>query len=222
MNTRPYSLRLLVICAVCSAAAISHVVQAQKNQETTNSFCPTSFSWMLKYASPTLDRSSRNSVLLDKPCFKQAMQHAFGHSPSFMGADEPISKMAALFLQVQSNGPVSGNDRFIRLNGCVPHDCPTTGMIWIDTKGTQQIVFTASSETLPIGKQTLFVRHLWLYTSTPIDDVTALPSPLIDSIEDTYQYQTFSSATIVQPDGEMIAVSPETLHLRPIDLPATK
>jgi hypothetical protein len=175
--------------------------------------CPQNLSWMLNYAAPNGKSDNENEKLVTLPCFKKAVQKALRLDQSFIGKSLPVATAALLSVEVYGVGPASSDHRYITVQGCVRHDCPSVGMIWIDTAGTGQIVFAISRDIPADGKNYSDRYHLWLYSSIHISEEQILPEPLLNSLQNVFEREKFVSAMIVQPDGEMSAALPATLHL---------
>jgi hypothetical protein len=118
------------------------------------------------------------------------------------------------------------DQRYVTADGCVPHDCNDRGMLWIDTAAhPAKLIFvgTASVRTGPADAGSR--DRLWLFSSSKLD-FQNLPQPFLTSLRRWkdriaasnyngtagYHYN-FILATIVQPSGEMIDISPALLHL---------
>ena len=177
---------------------------------------------MLKYAAPNGKSDAANEKLVNLPCFKKLLERAFPMEQSFMGKGLPVSEAALYAVSSYGAGPQSTEGRYITVQGCVPHDCPSAGMIWIDTANPGQIVFAVSRDIPANGDVYSDMYHLWLYSSTPIPESQHLPEPLLDSLKDVYERENFISATIIQPSGEMVAALPSTLHLNQIQATPAK
>jgi hypothetical protein len=177
---------------------------------------------MLKYAAPNGKTDDANERLVGLSCFKKSLERAFPMEQSFIGKSLPVSEAALYAVSRYGAGPQSTEGRYITVQGCVPHDCPSAGMIWIDTANPGQIVFAVSRDIPANGDVYSSMYHLWLYSSTPIPESQQLPEPLLDSIKEVYERENFVSAVIVQPNGEMVAALPSTLHLNQIQATPAK
>jgi hypothetical protein len=218
--------RLLTVVAIVVLAQSSHAraqnVASAVHADRTQIACPRSLSWMLTYVAPNNNSDPVKDKLVELPCFKRALEKAFPNAHSFMGK-ELVATTALLFVQVHSiSGPTSSDGRYITVDGCVRHSCPDAGMIWIDTFGNGQIVFAASRDIPANGNVYSDMFHLWLYSSKPIPENQQLPQPLLASLQNVYAQEEFVSAMIVQPNGEMLAALPSTLHLNQIQATPAK
>ena len=188
-------------------------------QRPAVSVCPKDMKWMLKYAAPNGKSDDGNERLLRLPCFRTAMRSAFPANHSILGNTVSVAEAADIYTQVYAQGPVSQANRYITIEGCVPHSCPNTGMIWIDTLDKGAIVFAASEEivTYPITPKSFSGKfHLWIYsTLAPLDvnEPKKLPSQLIGSLNTVFANEAIASVTLIQSDGRLQSVTPETFQL---------
>jgi hypothetical protein len=212
-----------VVCFACAASflATCGMGTAQPTTRTGNA-CPRSLTWMLKYAAPNGKTDDANERLVGLSCFKKSLERAFPMEQSFIGKSLPVSEAALYAVGVYGAGPQSSEGRYITVQGCVPHECPSIGMIWIDTAKPSQIVFTVSRDVPANGKTDSDWYHLWLYSSTLIPENQQLPEPLLDSLKEVYKSENFVSATMIPPHGEMLAALPSTLHLNQIQATPAK
>jgi len=202
-----HRLSSIFLIIVMSAAAAN----AQGHASTT---CPKDLSWMLDYAAPNKKSNDDNEKLLNLPCFKDAIRKAFPAKQSMLGNDFPLSKAILNYVAVYGEGPQSFDNRYITIQGCYPHQCPSVGMIWIDTKRPGALIFAGSDEINPLKSPEDF--HLWMVTTLP--DLNQrqpldLPEPFIRSLAAVFATEHFVSATVVHRDGRMENLMPETLHL---------
>jgi hypothetical protein len=149
------------------------------------------------------------------------LQHSLPQRESWWvngyGGYAPVSSIVQEFIGVPKDLFVD-DDRYVTATGCVPHDCASNGMLWIDT-GTQPatVVFVAED---PIESSTGGAGiHLWLYASKPLGFGALAPdllarmqrwhSSLVASVQKLPQpdqssfSQHVSVATLVQPNGRM-------------------
>jgi len=202
-----HRLSSIFLIIVMSAAAAN----AQGHASTT---CPKDLSWMLDYAAPNEKSKDDNEKLLDLPCFKDAIRKAFPAKHSMLGNEFPLSKAIFNYVAVYGEGPQSFEQRYITIQGCYPHQCPSVGMIWIDTKMPGAFIFAGSDELSPSKYPGDF--HLWMITTLP--DLNQrqpldLPEPFLRSLAKVFADEHFVSTTVVHLDGRMEYLTPETLHL---------
>ncbi len=125
------------------------------------------------------------------------------------GGSAPVSSIVQEFIGVPQ-GLLLDDDRYVTASGCVPHDCVTNGMLWIDT-GTQPatVVFVASVSIQSFKGDA--GNHLWLYASKTLN-FEVLPPDLLAGIARWHNSiinskplfsQSVTVATLVQPNGRM-------------------
>lgn len=136
----------------------------------------------------------------------------------------PLPEMMQIFMGVPGNTVLDDN-RYVTLDGCVPHDCyMNRGMIWIDTESNPAVLIFAGIN--PVSSNTPpFRSHLWIYPSRKLN-WQQIPASYLSSLHrwlatigadhymgtDGYRYD-FSMATIVQPDGIMEDLGTDILGL---------
>ena len=140
----------------------------------------------------------------------------------------PLPDLIQMFIGVPG-GLSLDEDRYVTADGCVPHLCDVNrGMLWIDTGvHPADAIFVATNLVSGDGSQD--ASHLWIFSSNKLNWQHLPPSFLISlprwlsTIAKPGYYGTsgypfnFVLATIVQPNGEMEDITPETLHLRSIE-----
>lgn len=130
----------------------------------------------------------------------------------------PVSRIVQEFIGVPRNLLVD-DDRLVTATGCVPHDCTTNGMLWIDTDAHPATVIFAAEvmiESVKGGDN----NHLWIYASTQ-QNFEALPPSFLaslmrwhSSISTKMLPQTVTVATLVQPNGRMTDLTYDTLFFK--------
>lgn len=110
-------------------------------------------------------------------------------------------------------------DRYVTANGCVPHVCEYRGILWIDTaRHPAQLIFVAAGDE----------NMLWIFSSTRLNG-KQLPQPFLASFhrwrDQLIQFDSqghssstylddFLAANLVQPNGEIVTLSPSALGLQ--------
>ncbi|SEF54857.1 hypothetical protein SAMN05421819_0381 [Bryocella elongata] len=174
--------------------------------------CPSDLRWMLEYAAPNGKSPEQNEKLLDAPCFRIALRRAFPLRYSMRGKDLTFADYVTWHLQVFSDGPQQKANRYVIIRGCVPHSCPDTGLLWIDT-ATGSLVFAGSEAMRPFKSD---AYHLWFATTLPDRNerqTLNLPAELLDSLKDTFVRERFVSVTVIDSAGTMDTYLPTTFGL---------
>ena len=138
---RPSSLHLAP-CLLLLAATASAGAQAQE-EAPTQLHTPTlnphrrhraeDLSWLWQYAEPA--PVGRENELVADSNFRSFLKANLTAPQSFWGT-EPLADVAREFLSVPGS-VLADSNRYLSIDGCVPHFCPDRGLLWIDT-GTQQ------------------------------------------------------------------------------------
>jgi hypothetical protein len=136
----------------------------------------------------------------------------------------PLPDMMQIFMGVPGNAVLDEN-RYVTVDGCVLHDCDgNRGMLWIDTGlNPATLIFVGID---PITSQAApWENHLWIFTSKKLNWQQA-PAPFVSSLHrwlatigtkgyfDTNGFRyNFAIITIVQPNGVMVDLGPDTFGL---------
>lgn len=129
----------------------------------------------------------------------------------------PVANLIQTFIGVPGD-VVLDNNRYVTADGCVPHDGFDRGMLWIDTGANPaHIIFVATQliSSLGPGDETL-----WLFSSAHLN-WTDLPPAFLTSLKRwqdknnaTGYPQHITIATLVQPSGEQINLTPPSLFYK--------
>jgi len=166
-----------------------------------------------------LTNDPRFGALL-KASFPQRQWFWFEHGRLVSTADLIIT-----FIGVPGDA-ILDDGRYVTADGCVPHDCVANrGMLWIDSQSHPATLIFAGIG-LVSGEASQDASRLWIFSSTklnwqhlPPSFLASLPRWLSTIAKPDYKgtngYRyNFVLATIVQPNGLMEDITPETLHLR--------
>jgi hypothetical protein len=83
------------------------------------------------------------------------------------GGVAPVSSIVQEFIGVPKD-LLLDDDRYVTATGCVPHDCLTTGMLWINTETKPATVIFVGEDLVAGGQKGESGYHLYLYTSREI------------------------------------------------------
>ena len=161
------------------------------------------------------------------PRFALLLQSSFHQRQWFFRDNDTLAPLADV---IQTYIGVPGDalldqDRYITADGCVPHVCEDRGMLWIDT-GTHpaQVIFVATGDVNGAQRDTPS-NMLWIFSSSKLN-WQQLPQPFLDSLhrwrndlvqQDGFTFQDgFAIANLVQPNGEIVTLSPSVLGLQPL------
>lgn len=177
-------------------------------------------SWVRDFASPVSEKGRENQLNWD-PRFRALLQSSLPQHQFFWRDHGRFTLLPAL---VQTFIGVPGSvllehDRYVTIDGCVPHDCGDRGLVWIDTVPSKHspVIFVATSNINNGPSETGSPIHLWLFSSTTLD-WQKMPPQFLSSLSEWWNSTTKAWAklvperivliTIVQPSGEMVDLSP--------------
>jgi hypothetical protein len=169
------------------------------------------------------------------PRFSPLLRSAFPQRQWFWldgGKFTSVPNLIQLFLGVPGSALVD-QDRYFTANGCIPHDCVNRGMLWIDTAPhPAQLIFIANDEISGDGKGP--DQILWIFSSSQLN-WQKLSRPFLDSFhrwhsnlvqqDRNYTWSDLNSflvANLVQPNGEIVTLSPSVLGLQTQSTGATQ
>jgi hypothetical protein len=159
------------------------------------------------------------------PHFRALMQQSLHQRQSFWrdhGHFESVPELIATFIGVPGSVTLA-QDRYLTVDGCVPHACSARGMVWIDLAAAKpSVIFVAENQINQSRDEKGSPQHLWLFSSTTLD-WQHMPQPFIDSFDKWFAAYHATSAryfeiypaivTIVQPTGENVDLTPALVGL---------
>jgi hypothetical protein len=227
----------LQLAAVLSLAAASLPAVAQPAHAPESSPAMDA-AWIRAFAVPEIDRpidpeaahplGEENRINTD-PRFAALLKSALPQRQWFWYEHRHLVSTANLihtFVGVPGDAILDQN-RYVTLDGCVPHYCPDHGMLWIDTGAhPATLIFAGTGEVF--SDNSADKNRLWIFSSIKLN-WQQIPQPFLASLfrwltliaipgggTSGYKYN-FVLVTIVQPNGVMEDITPETLHLRSIE-----
>ncbi len=231
MLVRPsWLFRCLLVLPLCSAQAQVTVAPAANAYELADNA-----GWVREFAAPDTPPDKprivgvgRGNDLNWDPRFVALLHSSFRQRQWFWYDHykfPPLPDVVQTFLAVPGD-VILDKDRYVTVDGCVPHAGYLRGLLWMDTgEHPAAVIFSGidlvSSES---GKESY---HLWLFSSKKLAR-NQMPGPFLASLHrwltilstngyrgtNGYKYH-FDLVTLVQPTGEMVDISPETMHLNP-------
>jgi hypothetical protein len=179
-------------------------------------------SWLWQYTKPAPDGNENG--LTGDPHFQTFLQQHLTAPQSFWGnGTESLADTATEFLALPGIARADDN-RYITITGCVPHFCPSRGMIFVDTAGSHPLVVFAAidwNRESHATDEASAEYTLWIFPDRPLtlpnttDETPHLPPPLQKSLG------IFSAALnggtvpplvthafVVNPDGKPYAIAP--------------
>ncbi len=177
-------------------------------------------SWVRDFASPSQgsEKGRENQLNLD-PRFHALLQSSLQQHQFFWrdhGRFTPVPDLVQTFIGVPGSVLLDQN-RYVIIDGCVPHDCGDRGLVWIDIAPAKRppLIFVATGDISNGPGDRERQIHLWLFSSTPLNFQKMPPQFL--SIVSQWWNRTSQGwdvperivlVTLVQPTGEMVDLSP--------------
>ena len=164
--------------------------------------------WARAFASP----EKKDADNKWNPQFRALMQKSFHQRQTFW---RDLGVPAGVTLD---------QDRFVTMDGCVPHACSARGMVWIDTKGSGKplVIFVAQQDVSTVDTDKHTLQHLWLYSSVELN-WQKMPPQFQQSLlrwyasyqETWIKYFRIDALmlTLVEPSGLTYDLSPSLLGL---------
>ena len=226
-SSRPLLSRMLAIELLFSVAVVAAAAQPKPHplaQQDTDA------SWAKAYATSCSDQKhpcppstdGYENAFNGDPRLLTLLKHSLPQRESWWvngyGGSAAVSSIVREFIGVPGALLVDEN-RYVTAAGCVPHDCPTIGMLWIDT-GMRPATVIFVAEVMIEDVKGRDANHLWVYTSA-LENFEALPPNFLtslkrwhDSVPTKYSPQTVTVATLVQPNGRMQDITFDTLFYK--------
>jgi len=199
-------------------------------QPETSTKTSANLSWIREAAasSPSSEDARAVAVKSD-PRFTSLLRSSL-HQQQFFWRDHgqftALPELVQLFVGVPGSTLVH-EQRFVVLNGCVPHSCSARGMLWIDTQSTQPaLIFVATDDVHGADSDKGAMIHLWLFSSTKLN-WQQLPPSFTSSMGEwwvsttkvwqKYYTERVTIVSLVQPSGEIVTLSPSLFHFAALD-----
>jgi len=141
----------------------------------------------------------------------------------------PLPDLIQTFIGVPGSALLD-EDRYLTANGCVPHDCTTRGMLWIDTTAhPAKLIFVATGDVSAGTGDKGASSMLWIFSSSKLN-WQKLPQAFLNSLHRWQNDLTeqdrkghvawidqggFLVANLVQSTGEIVVITPSVLGLEP-------
>jgi hypothetical protein len=162
-------MRTFMMLAMLALVA-APVTKAQTKQPTAASDA----SWVRTYAPPNeansataaehLHRGSLESDPRFIPLLRATLPQRQSWWVNGYGGSATVIDVVQEFLGIP-NDPIVDDNRYVTLTGCVPHDCTTHGMLWIDTGTKPATVIFVGEDIVGGGLKGESGYHVYLYTS---------------------------------------------------------
>ena len=188
-------------------------------------------SWLAPYANPAPD--GRGSELTRDSRFKLFLRDHLTAHQIFWNENESLGDTAIEFLGVPGQVVLDDN-RYFSFDGCVPHFCPSRGLLFVDIGTPHPLVVFVAIDWVKDNKvpgQTGAEYTLWLFSNRALniaggtDDANTehVPPALIHTIS-RWAAQPTSGSTVlpnithtvlVDPTGTPLQVPPASLGITP-------
>jgi hypothetical protein len=188
-------------------------------------------SWLAPYATPAPD--GRGDDLNHDPHFKVFLRDHLTARQTFWNENESLADTALEFLGVPGQVILDDN-RYFSMDGCVPHFCPSRGLLFVDLGTAHPLVVFVAIDWVKDNKtpgQSGAEYTLWLFSNRPLtigsatDEATSehLPPALIHTISRWAAEPTAGSTVVpnitntilVDPNGTPHQVPPTSLGITP-------
>lgn len=212
-------LAALTLALTASAPAQFHFPQ----HITKNKSQKEDVSWLAPYATPEPD--GRENELIHDIRFKAFLRDHLKAPQTFWNENESLPDTVMEFLEVPGKVVLDDN-RFLAIDGCVPHFCPSRGLLFVDL-GTDHalVVFAAIDWTKDNRTPTQSGAEytMWIFANHPLSD-GPIPPALTRAISHWTAQPSSASTTpqnitntvLVDPDGTPHQVPPATVGVTSI------
>jgi hypothetical protein len=164
-------------------------------------------------------KGGRENALNWDTRFTALLQSSFHQKQWFWrdnGTFTPLHDLVRIFIGVPGSVLLDDN-RYVTVDGCVPHACDARGMLWIDT-GVEPatLLFSAMERVSGMNREDQF--QLWLFASASVN-WGKLPQNYLASLKrwrDQNAAHGYNErlviVTLVQPDGQINTITPSSLN----------
>lgn len=211
----------LAFALTVSAPAQFHMPQLSHKEKTTKD----DVSWLAPYASPEPD--GRENDLVHDIRFRSFLRDHLKAPQTFWNENQSLPDTVAEFLEVPGKVILDDN-RFLSIDGCVPHFCPSRGLLFVDLGTAHPLIAFAAIDWTKDNKtpsQEGAEYTLWLFTNQPLN-ASAMTEALKRTIarwtaqpsSDSNTLQNITNAILVDPDGTPHQTPPATLGVYTVPL----
>jgi hypothetical protein len=188
-------------------------------------------SWLAPYANPTPE--GRGDDLIHEPRLKPFLRDHLTAHQIFWNENESLGDTAIEFLGVPGQVVLDDN-RYFSFDGCVPHFCPSRGLLFVDLGTAHPLVVFVAIDWVKDNKtpgQTGAEYTLWLFSNHPLTidsaaneaGVEHVPPALIHTISrwaaqptaGTTVVPNITNTVLVDPTGKPQQVPPASLGITP-------
>ncbi|MGA8939880.1 MAG: hypothetical protein WB439_12025 [Acidobacteriaceae bacterium] len=174
--------------------------------------------WLWQYTQPA--PNGNEAGLLDDPRFKSMLHDNLKAPQSFFrNGALPLADVAEHYFGMIFSAVRGMDNRYITFNSCVPHDCTSQGLLWIDTAPAHPTIVFVATQWTTEGKSDADPDadfNLWVFSNRPLDPEHPPPT-LVTAISkwDYMQPRHIKTALIVDPNGMPHKVDPRILGATP-------
>jgi len=217
MNKKTTSVMIVIASTILLFSSAASQGASSARLET-----PNDLAWARAFASP----EKKDGDNKWDPHFRALMRGSFPQRQSFWrdhGKFPSVPELVEEFIGVPGGVSVD-EDRYVTMDGCVPHACSARGMVWIDTRGSGKplVIFVAPEDVSTANSEKRAPQHLWLYASDQLN-WQKMPPEFVKSLARWYgAYQATWARyyrmnvlmlTLVEPNGLTYDLSPTLFAL---------
>jgi hypothetical protein len=210
------SLLLLITGAAVAMPTQTHFPQLKRDKKQTEDL-----QWLWQYATPA--PAGNENGLTNDPRFLSFLKQHLTAPQTFWGDPgkgrpyDPLAETALNFLSTPGK-VIADDNRYLTIDGCVPHFCPDRGLLFIDLGALHPLVAFAAIDWIKENKtpdQSEAEYTLWLFANRVLNP-DRIPSALVRSIArwtaeplaDSKTIEHITNAILVDPDGQPHQVAP--------------
>jgi hypothetical protein len=217
MNKKTISVMIVIASSILLSRSVAGQATSSARLEAQNDLA-----WARAFASP----EKKDEDHKWDPQFRVLMRGSFTQRQSFWrdhGKFPSVPDLVEEFLGVPGGVSLDA-DRYVTMDGCVPHACSARGMVWIDTRGGGKslVIFVAPEDVSTAASDKRALQHLWLYASDELN-WQKMPPEFVTSLARWYgAYQATWAKyyrmnvlmlTLVEPSGLTYDLSPTLFAL---------
>lgn len=215
--------RLIQLAALTIALTASAPAQFHFPQHSSTKVPKDDVSWLAPFAVPEPD--GRENDLVRDGRFKPFIREHLKAPQTFWNENQSLSNTVMDFLEVPGKVVLDEN-RYLAIDGCVEHFCPSRGLLFVDLGTDHALVVFAAIDWTKDNKtpnQPGAEYTMWIFANRALS-AGPIPPALIRALahwtaqpnSGSTTLQNISTTILVDPDGKPHQIPPATVGVTSI------
>jgi hypothetical protein len=230
------TLQLAALTLALTATTATHAQIHFPQHTPKNKVTHEDLSWLALFATPEPD--GRENELIRDPRFKPFIREHLKAPQTFWNDNQSLADTIMDFLAVPGKVLLDDN-RFLSIDGCVLHFCPSRGLVFIDLGADHPLIAFAAIDWTKDNKTTTdsgAEYTMWIFANRALtssddkDSPTHIPAALTRALALWSSHPSSGSTTLqhitttilVDPDGTPHQVPPATVGVNSLAAPKSE